>query len=264
MSVVIPTKNEARNIAFVLREIPQWVSEVVLVDSSSADDTVRIAQSVRPDIVVVNEPRLGKGRALRSGFEACTGDIIVMIDADGSMNPQEIHGYIGLLLSGVDLVKGSRFAQGGGSADIDLLRRFGNGVFTLTVKLLFGGRYTDLCYGYSAFWRDVLPRLDLDAEGFEIETMINIRALRAGLTIAEVPSFESRRLHGESNLRPFRDGVRVLRVIMSEARAIRRRRSSLGSGEGAIGSVVAVREAAAFPEHPFQTFDIDLAGAATG
>ena len=88
-------------------------------------------------------------------------------------------------------------------------RRWGNKALTTLVRWMFGGRYTDLCYGYNAFWADVVPLLELDADGFEIETLMNIRALRADLKVAEVASFERERLHGEAKLRALPDGWRV-------------------------------------------------------
>ena len=84
------------------------------------------------------------------------------------------------------------------------------------VRLLFGGGYTDLCYGYNAFWSWVVPILELDGSGFEIETMMNVRALRAGLTVAEVPSFEYPRVYGVGRLRMIPDGIRVLKTIFRE------------------------------------------------
>ena len=224
VSVVIPTLNEAENLPLVLPRIPPWVHEVVLVDGGSTDDTISIAQELCDKVRVVVDERKGKGVALRRGFEECRGEIIVMIDADGSMDPHEIVGQVGLLLAGADIVKGSRFSQGAGSADIDTLRRMGNFFFTKLVTLRFGSRYTDLCYGYAAFWADVLPLLDLDADGFEIETMMNVRSLRADLTIVEAPSYEYERANGLSNLHTFRDGFRVLRTIGRESRAERRDR----------------------------------------
>src|SRR5690606_36881968 len=108
--------------------------------------------------------------------------------------------FVGALLAGADFGKGSRFAQGGGSSDFSWLRSLGNLFFTYLVRLTCGGNYTDLCYGYNAFWRRVLPQLELDGDGFEIETMMNVRALLRGLRVAEVPSFEATRVHGQSNL----------------------------------------------------------------
>jgi hypothetical protein len=95
-------------------------------------------------------------------------------------------------------------------------RKLGNWGLTMAVRAGFGGRYSDLCYGYNAFWTRVLPELDLDAEGFEVETMMNIRALKAGLEVAEVASFEAARIHGSSNLNTVTDGWRVLRTIVRE------------------------------------------------
>lgn len=216
ISVVIPALNEAENLPHVLPRIPAFVDEVILVDGFSTDDTIAVARALLPDIRIVMQKARGKGSALCSGFEAATGDIIVMLDADGSTDPAELHGFVGVLLSGADFVKGSRFMQGGGTADMPLYRKLGNWGFVLSVRLLFGGNYSDLCYGYNAFWRDVLPHLHLDADGFEIETMMNIRALRAGLVVAEAPSFEAERVYGVGRLRTIPDGWRVLKTIVKE------------------------------------------------
>lgn len=223
VSVVIPAKNEAKNLPHVLPRIPAWVHEVILVDAPSTDGTVEVARQLWPGIRVVQQEGRGKGSALRSGFAAATGDIIVMLDADGSMDPGEIPAYVGQLLAGADFVKGSRFAQGGGTADMTTLRRAGNWGLTQVVRGLFGGRFSDLCYGYSAFWSRVLPQLGLTSNGFEIETEMNVRALQVGLRVAEVPSFEAERIHGASNLRTFPDGWRVLKTLGREARREARR-----------------------------------------
>ena len=216
VSIVIPTLNEARNLPHVLPKIPADVYEVILVDGASTDGTVEVARSLLPDIRVVIEPRPGKGAALCAGFRIVEGDIIVMLDADGSTDPGEIPRFVQTVLDGADFAKGSRFLPNGGSTDISRLRAFGNRGFVVLVRVLFGGRYTDLCYGYNAFRTTVLPTLDLDGAGFEIETMMNVRALHRGLRITEVPSFELARIHGVSNLKTFRDGFRVLRTILRE------------------------------------------------
>ncbi len=216
ISVVIPARNEAKNLPYVLPRIPFWVHEVILVDGNSTDGTADVARALMPTIRVVGQDRKGKGNALRCGFAACTGDIIVMLDADGSTDPAEIPAYVGALLSGADFAKGTRFMQGGGTSDMEFHRKAGNWGLTTLVRILFGGYYSDLCYGYNAFWAHVLPRLQLDADGFEIETLMNVRALRQGLLVTEVPSFEYDRIFGTSNLHAMRDGLRILRTILQE------------------------------------------------
>jgi glycosyltransferase involved in cell wall biosynthesis len=218
VSVVIPTLNEAENLPHVLPHVPTWLDEVIIVDGRSTDGTVALAQELLPEAKIVYERKRGKGAALRAGFAAATGDILVMMDADGSMDPSEIGLFVRHLRSGADFVKGSRFMQGAGSSDISWLRYVGNLGFTALVRILYGGRYSDLCYGFAGFWSSLVPVLDLDGDGFEIETQMNIRALRANLRIVEVPSYEFDRQHGESNLRTFPDGWRVLRTIFREFR----------------------------------------------
>lgn len=216
ISVVIPTLNEAQNIPWVLRRMPLYVDEVVIVDGRSTDNTVGVAQALRKDIVVVNELRKGKGVALRSGFAAATGDIIVMLDADGSMDPREIGWFISPLQHDYDFVKGSRYVTGGGSEDLTWLRRTGNRALTGLANAVLHSNYSDLCYGYIAFRRECLDVLQLESDGFEIETELIVRAAKAGLRIAEVPSLELNRISGASNLQTFRDGWRVLGTMAHE------------------------------------------------
>jgi glycosyltransferase involved in cell wall biosynthesis len=258
VSVVIPTLNEERNLPHVFAKLPAGITEVILVDGGSVDRTVAVAKELRPDVVVVQQTRTGKGNALACGFAACTSDIIVMIDADGSTDPMEIPKFIAALNGGADFVKGSRFGLGGNSHDITPLRKLGNEGLNLVVNVLFGTRFTDLCYGYNAFWRSVVPSLQLPdtalprpsdgrklwGDGFEIETLINIRAAADGLAVSEVSSIEHARIHGESNLNTFRDGTRVLRTIFSEyGRMRRQRRAARRAGATAVRTAPAAAAA---------------------
>ncbi len=235
VTVVVPARNEAANLRIVLPTIPD-VHQVILVDGRSTDGTVEVARETRPKIDVVHQTRRGKGNALVAGFGAATGDVIVMFDADGSADAREIQSYVDALTQGADFAKGSRYLAGGGSQDITRLRTVGNSLLSSTANAVFGTRYTDLCYGFNAFWVDILPLLRLPdphrggphtavwGDGFEIETLINTRVAALGLSVQEVPSFERSRIHGTSQLRTFRDGFRVLRTIAVERRQTPRQR----------------------------------------
>jgi glycosyltransferase involved in cell wall biosynthesis len=235
VSVVIPALNEARNLPHVFAQIPRNVHEVILVDGHSVDDTVAVARQLRPDVRVVTQNRTGKGNAVACGFAAATGDIIAMVDADGSTDPQEIPLFVRALLNGADFAKGTRYGDGGGSEDLTRLREMGNRLLSRLFNLCYRTRYSDLCYGYNVFWRHCLPVLSLDStsaprdgddgrlwgDGFEIETLIHIRVAKSGLKVSEVPSWEHTRIHGVSNLSTFSDGLRVLRTIIAERRRSR-------------------------------------------
>jgi glycosyltransferase involved in cell wall biosynthesis len=237
--VVVPTLNEARNLPYVFSRLPADVHEVIVVDGHSVDDTIAVARRLRPDVRVVQQSRRGKGNALACGFEAATGDVIAMVDADGSTDPGEIPRFVHALLSGADFAKGTRFAPGGGSSDITRLRSLGNRALVAVVNLCHGTHYSDLCYGFNVFWQKYVPVLDLDiasppsskgdgmlwGDGFEIETLIHMRVAEEGLRVAEVPSFEHPRIHGVSNLDAFGDGLRVLTTIVVERRHARHHRS---------------------------------------
>jgi len=243
VSVVIPARNEAANLPAVIARLPADIFEVILVDGHSTDGTVDVARELVPGVLVFHQEGRGKGDALAVGFAEARGDIIVMLDADGSADAAEIPRFVAALIAGADFVKGSRFAQGGGSSDITPLRRLGNRALCGLVNRAYGMNYTDLCYGYNAFWADCLPLLHAAwpgsavptsasapfGTGFEVETTMNIRAAKAGLTVWEVPSFERPRIHGQSNLNALRDGTRILRAIWQESpgRALRRERAAL-------------------------------------
>jgi glycosyltransferase involved in cell wall biosynthesis len=216
ISVVLPVRNEAKNLPWVFERMPRGVDEVVLVDGSSSDNTIAVAKEHWPSLVVVHQIGDGKGAALRQGFAAATGDVIVMLDGDGSTDPAEIPRFVATLLAGADFAKGSRFLAGGGSADITRIRRLGNAVLAGIVNHLWRARYSDLCYGYNAFWSRCTSVVSAECRGFEVETLMNIRVARAGLEVVEVASFEHNRRHGVSNLNARRDGMRVLRTIIAE------------------------------------------------
>lgn len=236
ISVIVPALNEAPNLPYVFEALPADLFEVLLVDGASVDGTAEVARRLRPDVRLVEQTRRGKGNALACGFAAARGDIIVTLDADGSADPGEIPRFVAALTAGADFAKGTRFGAGGGSADLTLVRRAGNRLLTGLVNAAFGTRSTDLCYGFNAFWVHCLDRLELDVDdaapedvdglrwgdGFEFETLVNVRVTVAGLRVREVASFEGKRLHGVSHLHVVSDGLRVVATILRERRRVRR------------------------------------------
>jgi len=260
VSVVVPTYNEALNLPHVLPLIGDDIYEVIIVDGHSTDGTVAVAQRLRPGVRVIHQTRRGKGNALACGFAAARGDIIVMLDADGSADPREIPRFVRALVEGADFAKGTRFGVGGGSGDITRIRRIGNKALNGLVNVAYGTSYSDLCYGYNAFWAHCLPVFDLQpgaaggemtwGDGFEVETLINVRAAQAKLRVVEVPSYEAVRIYGESNLNAVRDGLRVLRTIAVERRAPRQAATH--------NSMVTLSQVIQLPEPEMEPETVDL------
>ncbi|WP_297006429.1 glycosyltransferase family 2 protein [uncultured Corynebacterium sp.] len=225
VSVVIPSLDEQANLAELLPRLPPDL-DIVIVEGGDEARTTAVATGCSPTARVIPQARIGKGNALVAGVAAVTGDVVVLLDADCSADPGEIPAFVAALNAGADMAKGSRYLATGGSVDLTRLRSSGNLVLTTVVNLLFRRRFTDLCYGYNAFRTAAFGRLALPdphvrgdkcwGDGFEIETLFACRAAAAGLHIAEVPSFENRRLHGRSNLNAWSDGWRVLFTLVRE------------------------------------------------
>ncbi|MCP3913262.1 MAG: glycosyltransferase family 2 protein [Actinomycetia bacterium] len=215
VTIIVPARNEAPNLAALFTSLPP-VYEVILVDGDSVDGTIDVARELLPSVRIVRQRGRGKGDAMIEGLEAARGDIAVFIDADGSNEPDEVERFVLALVNGADLAKGSRFLERGGSTDITGIRRLGNSVIRSLVNCVYGTRFTDVAYGFNAVWTKHRDVLDLDCNGFEIETLLHIRAARLGFVIEEVPSFERERSTGCSNLNPFRDGLRIAALLTRE------------------------------------------------
>lgn len=222
IALIIPTLNEEKNLSGVFGELTQLgYHNVLIVDGNSSDNTQKLAKQFGANVLLQNGR--GKGKALRQGFEyamnnGIEGDIIVMMDADGSMNPKDIQSLIKALDGGVDIVKASRFMKNAYSEDMSLMRRVGNKLLLFAFNFLCSTHYTDLCYGFVAFRKSAISRLypHLKSKNFEIEAEILIKAKKFGLKVAEVPSIEFSRRNGKSNLHSFRDGFRILGTIIKE------------------------------------------------
>jgi glycosyltransferase involved in cell wall biosynthesis len=216
ITLVVPTFNEEGNLPHVLPQIPSIVDEIIIVDGHSSDNTVAVAGILCPRAHVIYQEGKGKGNALRTGFKHANGDIVVTMDADGSMNPDEIIRFVGVLKSGYDFAKGSRFILSGGTNDAPRHRLFGNWALALITNMLYQTHYTDVTYGYNALSRRCLEMMKLRSWGFSIETEMAIKAKKTGMKIIEVPSFESPRISGQAKLNSYRDGWLILKIIVAE------------------------------------------------
>ena len=215
VSIVIPTLNEEKNIAKVIYGIRKNLRssryEILVVDGHSHDNTAGIAKRLGARVIYDNK---GKGSALRKGFRAAKGSIIVSMDADLSNESKELNLLVESIRIGYDVCMGSRFMVGGGSEDISKVRIAGNKFFVFIVNVFFGSKYSDMCYGYRSFRKSIINKLNLKEDGFGIETEININAMKAHLKVIEIPSTEKKRDWGEAKLRTFRDGYIILKTIL--------------------------------------------------
>ncbi|MFX0132469.1 MAG: glycosyltransferase family 2 protein [Candidatus Hodarchaeota archaeon] len=217
LEVIIPTLNEEKSIGSVIERTLMYTDKVLVIDGWSDDGTIEIAKKMGARIMFQNGR--GKGAALKEALKYVDGDIIMIMDGDGSMKPEEIPLFLNGIYSGADIVKGSRFLGEGGSEDISLVRRFGNTLFTILVNVIWRSNFTDLCYGFMAFKKDAIKKLTpiILSKGFTIETEMIIKAKKLGLKIIEVPSFELRRIYGHSKLNSLKDGWEIFLMILREA-----------------------------------------------
>jgi len=222
ISVVIPTLNEEKNLRRVLKDIKKngpKIDEIIVVDAYSKDNTVKVAKEYGAKVIYDTDDgsRGGKGLALRKGMDFAKGDIVINMDADCSNLASELFLLISGIKAGYDVCMGSRFLQGGGTEDMSFHRKFGNKFFVFLVNLIWRMKYSDLAYGYRAFRKDVIKKLDLKCDGFGIETEMSIKSAKKKLNVLEVPSFEISRKYGKGNLSTFKDGFRILKTIIREA-----------------------------------------------
>jgi glycosyltransferase involved in cell wall biosynthesis len=219
ITVIIPALNEENNIQDVITELKSiGFSNILVIDGNSNDNTADVCRKLGANVIFQDGE--GKGDALRKAFfQDELGDFVVMLDADGSMNPKEIDIFLDAFKSGADVVKGSRFLAPGNSEDLNLIRRIGNTIMVKLVNLIWDVNFSDLCYGFAAFRKNVIKKIHplLESDHFEIETEIFIKAIKLGFKIQEVPSVELRRKSGKSNLNAFRDGFKIFKTIFYEA-----------------------------------------------
>jgi glycosyltransferase involved in cell wall biosynthesis len=221
LSVIIPARNEEETLPMVLGDLNAVIPtlhgyevEAIVVDDRSTDRTAEIARSLGARVVQNTSGRSGKGMALRAGFEAATGDLLVMLDADYSHRAEELPIFLEAMKPGVGLVIGSRVV--GGSEEYHHVRALGNVFLSATLGLCTGRYLSDALNGFKLFRRDVFTGFEYTSANFEIEIEIIANALRQGYRIVEVSSHERARAGGQMKSRVVRHGTRFLMRILYE------------------------------------------------
>lgn len=219
VSIVIPAKDEEANLGRVLDELKKAVSainkevEIIIIDDHSKDRTAQIALDSGAK-VITNKRKNGKGNALISGFEASTGDVIVMMDADYSHRPKDIPLFLERIEKGAGLVVGSRVW--GGSDEYTKIRASGNFILTAIFGLIFDEYLSDALNGYKAFHREIFDNHTYSSSTFEIEIELSVNTLREGYRIFEVPSHERKRAWGKMKSNAIKHGTKFLLKILTE------------------------------------------------
>jgi glycosyltransferase involved in cell wall biosynthesis len=214
VSIVIPAHNERPTINRVVHASVDAIpgAEVIVVDDGSTDNTHKAAARAGARVIRL-DPNQGKGAALRRGIQAASGEILVFIDGDGQDSPSEIPLLIGAFEPDVDLVLGSRFLGNFRPGAITRLNLAGTQFITFLVNHMYGCRVSDPLAGFRAVRRSIFERIELKAQGYDIEVDLLLRVLRAGGRVVEVPASRSPRPFGTSDLSSFRDGIRIARRI---------------------------------------------------
>ncbi len=219
VSLIIPTRSEAGAIGRVLAEIPKnIIYEIIVIDGHSQDNTAKEARAQlrRGKDKFILQKKKGFGAALLEAFKKASGDVIIIMNGDGSHNPKNIPSLIKKIREGNSYVMASRYARGGKSDDDTIVRFIGNRALTFLTNLIHNTGVSDSLYFFTAIIRKDLKKLHLVSPGFELCIELLIKAHKAGLKFAEVPVTERPRFAGKSKVNAFFAGMKILRVILQK------------------------------------------------
>ena len=218
VSIIIPAYNEEKNVANVISgtisvmEQLNFPYEIIFVDDGSTDETGLIASFFKVNIIT-NKKNRGKGYSIKKAFKQAHGSVIVTIDSDGEHKPKEIAPLLEAVIRGIDIAAGSRFLNKQ-SAVTTQLNQIGNHLFNFAIMALNGKLVTDSQTGFRAYKREVFEKLNLQSDGYEIETEITVKGLKGGFAFKELPITVERRKFGTSKLKLIADSRRILHTIL--------------------------------------------------
>lgn len=214
----MPAFNEERTIQKAMEEVFAsdtlgLEKEIIIVDDGSTDNTRNILSSIDGCKIIRHEKNLGKGAAVKTGFQNATGDIVIIQDADLEYNPSEYKKLIEALMdNSCDVVYGSRML---GKNPIGYwYMYFGNYIISLVTRILYGTKITDVETCYKIFLKKVIDQIDIKSSGFEIEPEITAKILKKRFLIKEIPIRYSPRKYNEGKKIKWHDGVRALWILV--------------------------------------------------
>lgn len=217
-TLIITTRNEINGVTNLMPRVPfSEFDEVLVIDLNSTDGTIEFLKNLGLRIIPQEKP--GRGIAARMAAEAATGDVLVWFAPDGNENPADLVRLRNEIVNGADMAIASRFMSGARNEEDDHWfrpRAWANKIFTLAVRLMWGGRITDTINGYRSMRRDKFLALKTDETGFSIEFQMSIRALKLKLKIVEFPTTEGNRIGGHSTAYTIPTGLKVLRCFWRE------------------------------------------------
>lgn len=217
ISVIIPTRNEAGCIGRVLKEIPnKIVDEIIIIDGHSTDSTKQEAQAYlrKGKDKFIFQKKKGFGNALQQALSAARGDILIILNGDGSQDPKDIPKLVKKIKEGNEYVMASRYAKGARSDDDTIIRFIGNRSLTFFTNMLHRTHVSDSLFFYTAITRNGFKKLHLTSPNFEYCIEMLIKAKKAGLKFAEVPVIERSRFAGKSKVSALPTGWKILKVIL--------------------------------------------------
>ena len=227
VTLLIPTLNEAHGMRVVMPKVKkEWVDQILVVDGKSTDDTVAVAHQMGYDVVIQHTP--GIRGAYMDALPRIKGDVILTFSPDGNSIPELIPVCIAKIKEGYDMVIVSRYAENAKSYDDDAVTGFGNRLFTGSINLLHGAKYTDAMVIYRAYHKKLIYELDLDKDAsFEFEEklfrtkiswepLLSIRAAKRKLKVVDIPGDEPAREGGERKLQVLKWGAAYMFEIWRE------------------------------------------------
>jgi glycosyltransferase involved in cell wall biosynthesis len=215
-ALLIPVLNEEASLPSILPKLkPEWVDEILFVDGQSTDRTVEIIKEWGKGSVFVQKKR-GLTIAYYEAFPRIKSDFIISFSPDGNSLPEAIPQLIAKINEGYDMVIASRYLPGAGSDDDDIATTFGNWMFTTTINVLFGGKYTDALVMLRAYRKSLVESLKIDTQDPAFEPQLAIRCAIHKCKTADIPAREPKRIGGDRKMRIFVNGWAILKLIVLE------------------------------------------------